>query len=350
MPQLIPVTDPSVLAQLNGAVPGQAQPQGIGQRFGGALQRGLGSVGGALFPADPNMPPEAAQAAQNQALLSFGLGLMAAGNRPGATFGSAFGDAYQGASQGYQGAMQNAYQRSMQQKDMERQERQDASALERQKVADSRYESERKYQTEQDAIKQRNYEATQKAAAQDRAAQREQQNRPQYQVVQQPMPDGTVQPMLIDTRSGEQKPFGAAYKKPPTAKAPTEGDKKASVLIQGMADSERELAKITSTNTADVVQGAVGAIPLIGKAMQADEFKQYKAAAERWAANYLYLKSGAQAGQQEIQSTVQQFFPQPGEGAEVAEMKKRQRDQEMASITSVYGSGQSAGGWSAREM
>ena len=99
-----------------GAVPGQS---------GGFMDR----LGGALFPGgDPTM--------QRQALLSLGLGLMAAGNKPGASFGSAAFDAFSNASQTHQGAMQNAFRNTLLTKQSEREERAEERAVKKEKRAD----------------------------------------------------------------------------------------------------------------------------------------------------------------------------------------------------------------------
>lgn len=126
--------------------------------------------------------------------------------------------------------------------------------------------------------------------------------------------------------------------KPAPARAPTEFDKKAKVLIQGMSDSEEQINQLEKkTDPTGIWNAIMGSVPLTGKTLQTDDYRAYQAAAKRWAANYLYMKSGAQAGADEIASVAQQFFPQAGEGKEIAAQKKAARLQEMQGAQSVFG-------------
>jgi hypothetical protein len=122
----------------------------------------------------------------------------------------------------------------------------------------------------------------------------------------------------------------------------TEGDKKARVMFASMLNAEKDLAKIKGVDTSSGTQIALGSNP-VTRGAQSDEFRQYKAAGLRWAANLLYLKSGATATPAEIESTWQQFFPQFGDGAGAKQEKAAARAQELAAIGNVYGidSGQS---------
>jgi hypothetical protein len=107
------------MKRLPGGVPGQ-QPGGF-----------LGRMGGVLFPGAQGDDPQTTAAAQNQGLLMLGLGLMAAGSKPGATFGSSLFDAYQGASQNYAGAMDKAFRNTMLKRQADREERADERAEKR---------------------------------------------------------------------------------------------------------------------------------------------------------------------------------------------------------------------------
>lgn len=93
-------------------------------------------LSGALFPAQPGMDPRATQAAQSQALLQFGLGMMGAGSRPGATFGGSLAEGYGRASQNYTGAMDTAFRNTLVKQQSEREERE----AERKEKADERAE------------------------------------------------------------------------------------------------------------------------------------------------------------------------------------------------------------------
>lgn len=116
----------------------------------------------------------------------------------------------------------------------------------------------------------------------------------------------------------------------------TEGDKKARVMFSSMLNAEKDLAKVTGVDTSSGTQIALGSNP-ITKGMQSDEFRKYKAAGLRWAANLLYLKSGATATPEEINSTWQQFFPQFGDGDEAKAQKAAARAQELTAVADTFG-------------
>lgn len=124
--------------------------------------------------------------------------------------------------------------------------------------------------------------------------------------------------------------------KPTQAKPPGEGDKRARVMYRSMQNSEKQLETISSSDTSDLGQAILGKAEA-GKALQSDDFKRYEAAGLRWAANLLYLKSGATATPDEIRSTWLQFFPQPGDGAAVKGQKEEARQQELSAIQEAYG-------------
>jgi hypothetical protein len=112
---------------------------------------------------------------------------------------------------------------------------------------------------------------------------------------------------------------------------PTEGQIRASLLAQGMRDAEQELFNL---NPSSVIGRGAGFVP---EAFKSGDRKRYEAAAKRWAANLLYIKSGAQAGQDEINSTWQQFFPAPGDSQAEIDQKNRSRLQELDAVATMLG-------------
>lgn len=118
-------------------------------------------------------------------------------------------------------------------------------------------------------------------------------------------------------------------------KPPTEGDKRARVMYFSMKNAEKQLEAVTASDTSDLGQSILGKIPS-GRALQTDDYKRYESAGLRWAANLLYLKSGATATPDEIRSTWLQFFPQPGDGQSVKDQKNEARQQEMGAINDTY--------------
>jgi hypothetical protein len=153
-----------------------AQPNPVptyGQRIAG----GLGRVGQALFPVDPNtgMTPDQMKALQTSGMMQMGLGMLGASGR-GAGFGESLARGYGFAQGNVQGAMQQAYENAMKNRAEtragDREKRLDEHqkwltehTLEREKTADARYDSDRAYRTEQDKLAQDRWKAEQDAMA-----------------------------------------------------------------------------------------------------------------------------------------------------------------------------------------
>lgn len=135
--------------------------------------------------------------------------------------------------------------------------------------------------------------------------------------------DGTFE----DLRKGLAPGAGAKGE----ANKPTEGQVRASLLAQGMRDAEQELFNL---NPSSVIGRGSGFVP---EAFKSGDRKRYESAAKRWAANLLYIKSGAQAGQDEINSTWQQFFPVPGDTQAEIQQKNRARLQELGAVSTMLG-------------
>lgn len=161
------------------------------------------------------------------------------------------------------------------------------------------------------------------------------------QVVQQFTPVQTdVGIGSFNSRTGQVTPTGvkAAPKEP---KPPSETDKKARVLLASMENAEKDIANLKDVDTGSITQAMLGSNRVTAP-MQSDAFRKYEAAGLRWAANLLYLKSGATATPDEIRSTWKQFFPQPGDGDEVKAQKAASRQQEVGAIQGVYTPGEEA--------
>lgn len=123
---------------------------------------------------------------------------------------------------------------------------------------------------------------------------------------------------------------------PSKQKQATEGDKKNAVLYNSMTNAEDQIAKLENapggaTDTGSIANQLAGS-NAITRTMQSDSFRKYESAALRWSANLLYLKSGATATPEEVQSTRKQFFPQPGDGPEVKAQKEASRQQEIEAV------------------
>jgi hypothetical protein len=116
----------------------------------------------------------------------------------------------------------------------------------------------------------------------------------------------------------------------------SEGDKRARVSFNSILNAEKDISKIDGVDSSSGVQNVLGSTALT-KGAQSDEYKRYRSAAQRWAANLLYLKSGATATPDEINSTWEQFFPQFGDGEPAKAQKAAARNEELRSIAQVYG-------------
>lgn len=156
------------------------------------------------------------------------------------------------------------------------------------------------------------------------------------QVVQQFTPVQTETGIgSFNSRTGQVTSTGVkAPVKDPSGKPPTEGDKRARVMYMSMKNAEKQLEGVSGADTADLMDRALGKVGL--GVLNSEEYKKYEAAGLRWAANLLYLKSGATATPDEIRSTWRQFFPQPGDGKDVKAQKAEARSQELTAVNDSY--------------
>lgn len=108
---------------------------------------------------------------------------------------------------------------------------------------------------------------------------------------------------------------------------PTEGQEKASTFSSMLDEAARNLVRFEDEAfreeggelAKDVwTPGPVEASGLLPEWMQrhwvrSDQYKEYLANAERWAQSAIYLASGAQAPEQEVERMVRNYFRQPGD-------------------------------------
>lgn len=118
----------------------------------------------------------------------------------------------------------------------------------------------------------------------------------------------------------------------------TEGDKRARVMYASVLNAEKDIAAMPAggADTSSAYNAAVGSNAFT-RGMQTDQFRKYEAAGLRWAANLLYLKSGATAPPEEVQSTWKQFFPQFGDGDDVKAQKAQSRIEEITAVADAWG-------------
>jgi len=141
---------------------------------------------------------------------------------------------------------------------------------------------------------------------------------------------------VLNSRTGQVRPTGIKPpEKPAEAPKQTETDKKARVLLASMENAEADISKMKDVDTGSIAQRMLGSNAITAP-LQSDDYRKYESAGLRWAANLLYLKSGATATPDEIRSTWKQFFPQPGDGDGAKEQKAAARAQEVSAIKGVY--------------
>lgn len=120
----------------------------MGGGFLGKLRQGavgfnnaLGRAGQGMFQLDPNaakhMSPEQIGGMRNQAMMEMGLGMMAAGSKPGATLGGSLAEGYFGAQQGMLGRQQMSYKLGAQEREEERDESRYQTGLGREQRLDA---------------------------------------------------------------------------------------------------------------------------------------------------------------------------------------------------------------------
>jgi hypothetical protein len=121
------------------------------------------------------------------------------------------------------------------------------------------------------------------------------------------------------------------------AKPPSDGDKKARLLGSEMLGAEAQLRKVGGNDSAPSGwDSALDSNPLT-RGMTSESYRQQQAAAERWASNLLYLKSGAAAGADEVRKTVVQYTPQRGDTEAVLKQKAQARKEQMDAVGGIYG-------------
>jgi hypothetical protein len=93
-----------------------------------------------------------------------------------------------------------------------------------------------------------------------------------------------------------------------------------------MESAEQNFSKVSTEGVGlkGAAQGAVGALPLGGFA-QSSNYQKMEQAKRQWVTALLRKESGAAIGKQEYSDYDRQFFPQPGDSAEVVAQKAHER-------------------------
>ena len=119
----------------------------------------------------------------------------------------------------------------------------------------------------------------------------------------------------------------------------TESQGKATAYLGQMRAAEETLAQLGGAQ--DTLKGQVGVSLARGGAniMAGPKSQQVNQAQEQWAESFLRFKTGAAATEAEVKRNINTFFPKFGDGRDVVLQKARMREQAMADIGIVAGTG-----------
>lgn len=123
--------------------------------------------------------------------------------------------------------------------------------------------------------------------------------------------------------------------------ATTEGEKSAAGYLTRMQESEKIMNEVGKKGDMNILQKAIGGIPLIGAGAQpyvmgAATEKTLQAQRD-WVRAKLRKESGATIGDKEMAEEIRTYFPQPGEGKEVIDQKAAARQTAMRQMEIMSG-------------
>lgn len=137
--------------------------------------------------------------------------------------------------------------------------------------------------------------------------------------------------------SPQQTPQTANGSVPLTGnRAPTEGQANAAGFADRMAAANESISSLESSGT-DKEQALKSSIPLIGNYLTDENFQSYDRAKRDFINAQLRRESGAAIGKDEYTSADKQYFPQPGDSAQVL------KDKAQARALAIQGMTRSAG-------
>lgn len=313
------------------AQPNPNQNLSIGQR----LQGGLGRVGQTLFPTDPSMPPDQANALRQSAIMQLGLGMMGASSK-GAGFGAALNSGYGQASNNMQGAMQRAYENALagraETRANNREQRQDEQSaqaqahqewldkhsLEREKTQDDRFQSQMDRQLDNDKLAQQHWEAEQKSQGEwrkDQLAARGGSVPSGYRLKQDGslefIPGGPADPAVANkANTGKLNEYEA---KAVSFATRMNGAEK---VIKDMAYSPHGVGGAKDTITSKLP---------FGNTLTSDDYQKYEQAAREWISGMLRFDSGAAVPETEFRRYFNTYFPQIGNEPAIIKQKEEAR-------------------------
>lgn len=124
-------------------------------------------------------------------------------------------------------------------------------------------------------------------------------------------------------------------------RAPTEGQANAAGFSDRMINANNTIANLESEGT-DKEQAVRNSIPLIGNYLTSEGFQSYDRAKRDFINAQLRRESGAAIGRDEYASADKQYFPQPGDSAQVLKDKAQARALAIQAMTRSAGPSYSA--------
>lgn len=143
---------------------------------------------------------------------------------------------------------------------------------------------------------------------------------------------------------------GFTPKPPPAEKPPTESERRGEFSVGNMRNLDAQATDyIPDTISALANEWLPGAVKGY---IQTPEYRSYNRLASEWAANWVFLRSGATARKDEVDAAVQNYWPQPGDDPDQVASKAAEREAAMAEAEQAYLDrigGQPSGGTSATD-
>lgn len=128
------------------------------------------------------------------------------------------------------------------------------------------------------------------------------------------------------------------------SKPPTEFEGKAAFYAQNMAAAENTINTLENQGMdmsrlwSQAETGAAGSV--VGNMIASPRAQQARQAQNQWAEQMLRMQTGAAATQPEIDRTIKTYFPQPGDGKDVVDLKRKMRKQAQSGVYSASGRAQ----------
>lgn len=125
-----------------------------------------------------------------------------------------------------------------------------------------------------------------------------------------------------------------------TPARPTERQQNAQLSTENMKRFHNEVLSLENSGSFNPAGAEnIGAnTPFVGNFLASPDFRQFKTGADEWAANLVFLRSGATARQEEKDSAVKNYFPQPGDDPETIKRKQQRRQEAFEAALKAYAS------------